>query len=199
MTITYELGDSLYVNVTNRCTNNCAFCVRNHRDSVLEEGSLWINREPSKEEIFDDIKVRDLSKYDELVFCGYGEPFMRFFDVIWIARRVKETSTIPIRVNTNGQVNLICGEDVTDKLEGAIDILSISLNAKNATEYARICKPQHGEAAFDAMLDFAKSAAKHVKRVVMTVVDTLPEADIEQCAKIAKSVGAQFKVRKFIE
>ena len=120
MTITYELGNSLYVNITNRCSNACEFCVRSKHDNVNGHDNLWLDREPTIEEIKADFEKRDLSKYDAVVFCGYGEPTERFDDMIKIAKYLKAKSGIAIRVNTNGQANLINGRDVTPELEGTL-------------------------------------------------------------------------------
>lgn len=201
MTITYEYHNSLYVNITNRCSNACVFCVRRKHDNVNGKDDLWLDREPSIEEIKADFEKRDLSKYDEIVFCGYGEPTERFDDLIEIARWIKSKKTDSvIRINTNGQANLINGRDVTPELDGAIDIIGISLNASNAKEYQDICKSRYGEESFEALQDFAKRAKDYVKLVVFSVVDkTIPESDIEICRKIAEDCGVKFRLREYIE
>ena len=198
MTITYKLGNSLYLNITNRCSNDCVFCVRNFRADVNGADNLWLEREPTIEEIMEDIDKRDLSKYDEVVFCGFGEPLMRWEDVFEIAKRLKENGCpIPIRINTNGHGNLISGKDITPELAGKIDAVSISLNGKNAAEYDKICKSEYGETAFDAMLNFAKQSLEYT-RVILTVVDDMNDADIEACRKIAENIGTEFRVREYI-
>lgn len=200
MTITYELGNSLYVNITNRCSNSCAFCLRTKHDNVNGEDDLWLDREPTIEEIKADFAKRDLSKYDAVVFCGYGEPTERFDDMIEVARWLKANYEVQIRVNTNGHANLICGRDVTPELQGAIDIVSISLNAPNAKAYQEICRSIYGEGAFDALKDFAKKAKPYVKDVVFSVVDkTMPPEDIEACRRIAEDCGVSFRVREYID
>ena len=201
MTITYEYHNSLYVNITNRCSNACVFCVRTKHDNVNGKDDLWLDREPSIEEIKADFEKRDLSKYDEIVFCGYGEPTERFDDLIEIARWIKSKKPDSvIRINTNGQANLINGRDVTPELDGAIDIIGISLNASNAKEYQDICKSRYGEESFEALQDFAKRAKDYVKLVVFSVVDkTIPESDIEICRKIAADCGVKFRLREYIE
>ncbi|MCL2838932.1 MAG: TatD family nuclease-associated radical SAM protein [Oscillospiraceae bacterium] len=198
MIITYELGNSLYINMTNRCSNDCEFCVRNLRDDVNGQDNLWLEREPTVDEIMEDISKRDLSKYDEIVFCGFGEPMIRYDDVLNIAARLKASNSPPIiRVNTNGHGNLIAGRDITPELAGKIDVVSISLNAKNAAEYDKVCRSEYSEAAYAAMLDFAKLASKYA-RVILTVVDDMNAGDIEACRKIAKNLGVDFRVRTFI-
>ncbi len=199
MTITYELSGSLYVNVTNRCSNKCAFCVRDKKDSVNGKDNMWLEREPTVEEILADFERRDLSRYKEVVFCGYGEPFERFDDVMAVARSLKEKNAdIKIRVNTNGQGSLIGGRDITPETEGAIDVVSISLNAENAEKYQKLCKSEFGEAAYGAVIDFARRVKAFVPRVVFSVVDVMSAEEIDACRKIAEDCGVEFRVRELI-
>ena len=198
MTITYELGNSLYINLTNRCDNDCEFCERNLRDSVNGVDNLWLEREPTVEEIIEDIGKRDLTKYNEIVFCGFGEPMIRYNDVLEIAAWLKNCDTPPTtRINTNGHANLIAGYDITPELEGKIDTISISLNAKNAEEYDKVCKSVYGVGAYNAMLEFARLALKYT-RVILTVVDCMGPADIEVCRKIAENFGVALRVRGYM-
>lgn len=200
MTITYELGKSLYVNITNRCSNDCSFCVRLEHDGVNGKDSLWLDREPTVDEIKADFEIRDLTKYDAVVFCGYGEPMIRAYDVIEVSKWLKaKMPDIKIRINTNGQANLICGEDITPKLEGLIDCVSISLNAENAAKYQDVCRSEFGKAAYEGLLEFATLAKKYVPEVVFSVVDIMPKEEIEACRKIAQERGVSFRVREYIE
>ena len=201
MTITYEYQDALYVNLTNRCSNACTFCVRNEHDDVNGKDNLWLEREPTLEEIKADFNRRDLTKYRSVVFCGYGEPTMRFHDMIAIARWLKEQQPeLPIRLNTNGHANLICQRDVTPELKGCIDCVSISLNAENPEKYQELCLSEFGaERSFFGLLEFAKLAKEYVPEVVMTVVDVMPQEEIEHCRKIAEDCGVKFRVRTFIQ
>lgn len=197
MTITYEVGNGLYVNTTNRCSNACEFCVRSTVESFY--GDLWLKREPTVEEICDSIFSRDLSKYTELVFCGYGEPTERIDDILAVADRVKAVCTLPIRINTNGQGSMIAGYDITPKLAGRIDVISISLNTADAKSYQAICHSRFGEAAYEGLLEFAKSAKQYVPKVVLSVVDTtIPPEEIEKCRDIANACGVTLRVREFI-
>lgn len=200
MTITYELGDSLYVNITNRCSNDCSFCVRNEHNGVNGKDNLWLDREPTVDEIKADFEKRDLEKYDAVVFCGYGEPMMRAEVVIVVAKWLKEKMpNLPIRINTNGQANMIYKKDITPQLKGIIDCVSISLNEENAEKYQKICKSVFGEAAYEGILEFARLAKRYVPSVVFSVVDILPKDEIEHCRKIAEECGVSFRVREFIE
>lgn len=201
MTITYELGSSLYVNLTNRCTNACFFCVRNNHDGINDKDNLWLDREPTIAEIKADFDTRDLTKYDMVVFCGYGEPLIRFDDVIEVSKWLKEKSpSTKIRINTNGQANLICGRDVTPEFKGLVDCLSISLNASNAEKYQEICDCQFGTDAYDSILKFASLAKEYVPEVILSVVDKdMTEEEIDACGEIAKQCGVSFRVREYIE
>jgi len=199
MTITYEFGDNLYVNTTNRCTCACEFCLRSYGDTVGSSDSLWLKQEPGREEILADIESRELSQYPELVFCGYGEPTYRLFDILWVCDKLKEKHSIPIRMDTNGHGSLIHGQNIAPLLKGRIDRLSVSLNAATPEAYVRRCHPAGGEAAYQAMLDFTKEAVQYVPFVQMTVVSNIPAEEIEDCRRIAEGLGAKFRVREFIE
>lgn len=195
--IAYPIGDSLYLNLTNRCTNACTFCVRTTTESGMGY-DLWIDKEPTAEEMVADIKAKGIENYKELVLCGYGEPTERFDDMIEVVRQIKAYCPVKVRLNTNGHANLIAEQDVTGKMEGLIDIVSISLNAPDAKRYNEICRCQYGEEGFYAMLDFAKKAKAFVPEVILSVVDVMDKDDIEACRKIAEDIGVKFRVREFI-
>lgn len=198
MTITYEYGKNLYVNLTNRCPNRCEFCLRTHSAGSIYAEDLWLEREPSKEEILEDIKKRDLNQYQQLVFCGYGEPTCRLQDLLWLCDEVKKFSSIDIRINTNGLSDLINGKHSAAQLDDRVDVVSISLNAPNAEKYEDVCHSEFGLEAFPAILKFAAEAGLYVPKVYMTVVDTMPQADIDECRRICEGLGAIFRVRKYI-
>jgi len=201
MTITYEVGDALYINITNRCTNHCSFCVRNNSDGagVVSGMNLWLKHEPSIDEVIEDIQKRDVSKYKEFVFCGYGEPMIRTYDIIEICKKLKGKYNIPIRINTNGQANLIHEEDITPHLEGWVDSISISLNAKDKQQYQAICQSLYGEKVFAAILDFAARSKWYIPGVAFSVVDLISQEDIQACRKIAQRIGADFHIRHFVD
>ena len=133
MTITYVVKNGLYVNMTNRCSNSCDFCIRQNGEGVYGSDSLWLDREPTVDEIVADIAKYDLTTFDELVFCGYGEPTERVDDMLSVASAVKKLVPIKIRLNTNGHGNLIAGRDVTPEFQGLIDVVSISFLASSLT------------------------------------------------------------------
>ena len=202
MTISYEYEGSLYVNLTNKCDCSCVFCLRHngHKGSIYAD-DLWLDHEPSRQEALDDLLSRDYSKYRELVFCGFGEPTYRLDDILWLVDELKARvpGLPPVRINTNGHANRILGWDVTPMLKGRIDTVSISLNGSTPEEYCAVTRPKDGAAAWEAMLDFTRKAARYVPRVVMTVVDKdkTPE-EIGRCRALAESLGAQLRVRAYI-
>ncbi len=200
MTITYPVKRGIYINMTNRCPCACTFCLRQHGDSVYGSDPLWLDREPTVEEVCADLDKWDLSQYEEIVFCGYGEPTERLEDLLKVAAYIRSKSSIAIRINTNGLADLICGERTAPKLEGLIDTVSVSLNATNAEEYQAVVRPRFGIGSYDAMLRFTADCVHYVPHVVMTVVDvvTTPEEQAE-CRRICKSVGATLRVRPYEE
>lgn len=199
MTITYEVGNSLYLNITNRCSNHCDFCIRNNGDGAYGSNSLWLEREPTEEEILAAVDARDVAKYDEVIFCGYGEPTERLDTLLSVAKKLKAKYGCKIRVNTNGQSDLICGRDTSSLFAGAVDTLSISLNAPNAAEYQRVCHSCYGEDAYAAILEFASHVKHYVPHVVLSVVDAaLTEDEILQCEVIAEKAGVPLRVRAYI-
>ena len=198
MNIAYKYQNSLYVNLTNRCTNKCKFCIR-FTPSGVNQIDLWLEHEPSVEEIIAALNEAGFMDYPEVVICGYGEPLLRIDEVLEVARYLKSKKDIKIRVNTNGHANRYAGRDVTPEMKGLIDTISISLNAENAEKYQEICVCDYGEEGFYEMLDFAKKAKEDVPEVVLSVVDVIGEDAIEKCRKIAEDVGVTYRVREFSE
>lgn len=198
MTITYPVKTGIYVNMTNRCPCACTFCLRHNGEGVYGSDSLWLDREPTVQEVCDSIDTWDLSKYNEIVFCGYGEPTERLYDLLEVAKYIKSKSDIKIRINTNGLADLIWNEKTAPKLEGLIDTVSVSLNATNKEEYLKVVRPKFGIDSYDAMLNFTKDCSKYVPNVVMTVVDFVTSKEEQEiCGKICESVGAILRVRPY--
>ena len=155
---------------------------------------MKLENEPSLEDVFKAVGAPEA--YKEVVFCGYGEPTVRFELMKQIAKGLKEKGAKKIRLNTDGLASLAEGRDVTEELKGLIDSVSISLNAHNAEVYKDVCPSKYGENAHQAILDFIKSAVKNIKDVTVTAV-TIPEVDIKACEKLALSLGAKFKAREY--
>lgn len=200
MCITYIVEDKLYVNVTNKCSNRCEFCIRNNGDGAYGSDSLWLEREPTRDEILDSIFSRDLTVFPELVFCGYGEPTYRLDDIIYVAKAVKERyPEMKIRINTNGHSDLIQGRNTAPDYEGIIDIVSISLNTPSAERYQQICHSIYGEESFEALLRFASEVKHYVPTVLLSAVkETLTPDEIEQCRMICSDLGVTLRLRDYI-
>lgn len=198
MTITYPVYNGIYVNMTNRCPCACTFCLRHQSDRIYGSDSLWLDREPSVQEVCNSIDTWDLTKYSEVVFCGYGEPTERLNDLLAVASYIKSKADIKIRINTNGLCDLIAGEPTAHKLSGLIDTVSISLNATNKEDYFRLVRPKFGIDSYDAMLAFAKDCTKYVPNVVMTVVDKVTTKEEQEKSKeICDSLGVKLRVRPY--
>jgi TatD DNase family protein len=190
--ITYPIRNSLYLNITNRCTAACTFCVRYHTDFVKGH-NLRLGEEPAAEELI--AGIGDPKRYAEIVFCGYGEPLLRLDVVKAVAGEVKRRGG-RVRIDTNGHANLIYKRNVLPELAGLVDAVSVSLNAQNAEVYNRISQPKFGIDAYDAVKDFIREAGKYIPDVTATVV-SLPDVDIAACQKIADELGARFRVREY--
>jgi TatD family-associated radical SAM protein len=200
MTTTYRVRDAIYVNLTNRCPCACTFCLRSQGPGVYGSDSLWLDREPTEEEVWESLSAWDLKSFREVVFCGYGEPTERLDALLAIAARLKGRDPAQrVRVNTNGLSDLVNGRPTAALFAGKVDCLSISLNTDDPAEYLAVCRPKFGEAAYPAMLEFAREAAKHVPEVVLTVVGepvTSPEKQA-RCREIAAGLGAKLRVRPY--
>ena len=190
--IAYKIRDSLYLNITNRCTCSCSFCVRNDRDGISGY-NLRLTREPEVEEILK--AVASAEGYREIVFCGFGEPTIQLDTMVAAAGQLKEAGH-SVRVNTNGLGNLYHGFDMTERLQGIVDAFTVSLNASDRESYSRICKPAMGSSAFDGVLDFIRAALARNFHVTVTTVEA-PEVDVEGCRAIARSMGVDFRKRYF--
>lgn len=200
MTILYELGRNLYVNLTNRCPCRCAFCIRQKSKGVGTGDDLWLEHEPDFDEVVHAFEEKELSSYDAVVFCGYGEPLERIDLLLAVCKYLKEKDPdCNIRVNTNGLSDLIHGFPTARLLSGLVDAVSVSLNAPDAAAYNQLCRPVFGEKAFDAMLSFAKECKRFLPEAVLSVVDCIPAKALEECRSVAREAGLALHVREYAE
>ena len=200
MTITYQAKNAVYVNLTNRCPCNCTFCIRRAGPGVYGSDSLWLEREPTADEVATALDAVDLAKFREIVFCGYGEPTERLDVLLGAAEHVKcRDAGVRVRVNTNGLSDLVNGRPTAALFKGKVDCLSISLNTDDPAEYLALCRPKFGDAAYPALLQFAREAASFVPEVVMTVVGepVTDPAKQARCRALAESLGAKLRVRAY--
>lgn len=196
MEILYKVHNNLYVNLTNKCPCACTFCLRQNTDHVGESGRLWLEREPSADEVIAEFSKFDMEQYQEVVFCGFGEPTEAIDVLLQAAAFVKKTYNKKIRINTNGLGNLINGRDITPDFEKIIDVVSISLNTPDADHYYELVRSKFGYQSFEAMLDFAKKCVSHVPQVIMSTVETtITKEEEARCQAICDSIGATYRIR----
>lgn len=198
MTISYEVGDGLYLNITNKCPCNCTFCIRNNGDGAYGSDPLWLEHQPDAEEVIENLRSRDLDSYKEIVFCGYGEPTCELEMLKTVAAYIRSVTKTPIRVNTNGLSDLINKRSTAAEFKGIADTVSISLNASTSEEYNKVTRPSFKDAdCFAEMLGFAGRVKEYVPNVMLTVVDIIGEEEIKRSQAIADSVGIKLRVRKY--
>lgn len=196
MTIVYEVGKNLYVNLTNKCPCSCTFCIRNNGEGAYGSDSLWLEREPTVDEVITALEKADFRKYNEIVYCGYGEPTERIEILADTVKFIKENDGPPIRVNTNGLSDLIHKKPTAYMLEG-VDTVSVSLNAGTKEEYLKVTRPSFGDEAYEAMQKFAVECKKYAKNVVFSVVDVIGEEQIKASQELADRLGIKLRVREY--
>lgn len=195
--VAYSIKNNLYLNVTNFCTNDCVFCHRTAKNNLLYGYNLDLVTEPDSEDVLTAAKEQMESEaFDEVVFCGYGEPTARLDVLISVATALRSYK-VPIRLNTNGHGNLINQRNIIPELEKVFDRISVSLNASGGDEYLKICRPDRGGGTYGAVIDFIRTAAESDIDCVVTAVD-YPGADIKGCEKVVQGIrGAEFRKRVF--
>ncbi len=197
-TYLYTLDGNLYVNLTNKCSNACDFCVRNERTSYYGN-YLWLRHgDPTAEKVIAAANgMGELSRFQEVVFCGFGEPTYKVAEMVALCEYFHEKG-LKTRLNTNGQGNLINKRDIVPDLKGKIDFVNISLNASCYEKYQPICRSQFRESGFDGMLEFAKLCKKNGVPCRFSIVDCIGEAEVEACKRLADSIRIPLYVRKYI-
>jgi len=190
--IVYEIRDSLYLNITNRCTNRCEFCIRD-KTPFVKGHNLKLEREPSADEILDD--VGDPKRYREVVFCGYGEPTARLDTLKTVAGELKKRGA-RVRVVTNGHGDLINSRPIVKELAGIVDRVSVSLNAENPEKYNKLCRPEFGAGTYRHIINFIKACVANRIETEVTCLD-LPSVDIKRCEDEARALGANFRLRSY--
>jgi TatD DNase family protein len=192
--LAYRIRNSLYLNITNRCSNRCTFCPK-FDDFVVKGHDLLLSREPTAQELL--AAAGETGRYDEIVFCGYGEPLLRLDMVKEVASALKIRGA-RIRINTDGQANLVHGRSIPPELAGLVDVISISLNAADPETYQRLCNTPFGPRGFEAVCAFIRECTGHIPRVVATAV-ALPGLDMEPIRRLALSLGATYRERPYAE
>ncbi|MBQ2740241.1 MAG: radical SAM protein [Clostridia bacterium] len=197
-TYVYVLDGKIYLNLTNKCSNGCDFCVRNERASYYGN-YLWLQKgEPTAAQVVAQIHgLGDLTRFKEAVFCGFGEPTYRMDVIVEVADFLHEKG-LSVRLNTNGQGCLINKRDIIPELVGKIDLVNVSLNASCYEKYQKICRSMFREAGFDGMVEFAKSCKRQGVAVRFSIVDCIGEEEVEACKRLAQSVNVPLHIRDYI-
>jgi len=196
MNIAYHVGENLYLNLTNRCTARCDFCLRRKADGIGDAESLWLAREPDTAEVMDDAREKGWTNAAEVVFCGYGEPTMRLEVMLEVAGEMKrQKPDVKLRLNTNGLGSLFAGRDITPEL-AVFDEVSVSLNYIDEEQYNLRCRPMFGVKSFNGILDFVSNLKKHGPDITLTVLSLLEEEEIEAARKFADDLGVKFRIRE---
>ena len=194
--IIYRYAGSLYLNLTNKCPCSCTFCIRTRGQGIGADGSLWLKSEPTATQLIAQLEHTPLEEFDEVVFCGYGEPFCALDTLLEVCAYLRTRPERPcIRINTNGLGDLINGKATASLLEGLVDKISISLNAPDSASYVQLCHPTFGEQSFGAVLSFARECKQYVPGVTLSVVDVISAEQTARCREIATELGIPLRVR----
>ncbi len=198
-TLAYLLDGKIYINLTNRCTNSCIFCLRNDKDDVCGR-NMWLDGEDfSAQDVISQLSELPMSS--EITFCGYGEPMLKLDILKEVAKYIKEKyPNVKIRINTNGHANFVYKRNVCEELKDLVDIISVSLNGVDEKEYNELSQPSF-EGAYEEVKEFIKASSDAGIKTVATVVEGYKgrHIDIEKCERIANELGANLRVREWIE
>ena len=197
--IVYWIDNNLYLNITNKCPNNCYFCFRKYKKGI-QEFNLTLQKEPTQEEVTEKLRMTiNRKNWNEIVFCGFGEPLERLDLILEVTKWIKKNYWKTVRVDTNGQGYLLNkGRNVAQELKNAgVDKVSVSLNAHNKETYNQICKPKF-EDAYENILEFIKKAKKEGLETETTAVTT-PETNLKEIKELAEKMETKFTVREYIQ
>jgi len=196
MSIAYYVGENIYLNITNRCTARCDFCLRRKSDGYGDEESLWLKHEPDADEVMEAAQIKDWQFASEVVFCGFGEPTMRLEVMLEVAHEMKKQKPdVKLRLNTNGLGSMLAERDITSELS-VFDAVSVSLNYIDEEQYSLHCRPMFGLKSFNGILDFISNLTKHVPKVTLTVISFLNNDEIALARKFAEDLGVEFRIRQ---
>lgn len=189
--ISYRIGDRLYLNITDSCTLECSFCPKSRGCYKLAGYDLRMEHRPDAAEI--RASVGDPRDYEEVVFCGLGEPTLRLNVLLEVARDVRARGG-RVRVDTDGLANLVHSRDVLPSLAETVDHLCVSMNAQDPDTYEQVSRPNL-PGSFEAMLAFLAEAPRHLPAVTATAVEGPPGVDLAACERLAAECGVGFRRR----
>lgn len=201
-TYAYILNGNMYINLTNLCTNDCIFCIRSLNDTVSGSNLNLSNENIKTEDVISQIKEKMTPEVKEIVFCGYGEPLLRLDNLKEVAAFIKETyPNLVVRINTNGQANVVYQKNIIPEIKGLIDGISISLNSDNAKQYQELSQSKFGEKVFEEIKTFAKLCQEAGIDTSLSIVTGYKDnvINVENCQKIADSLGVKLRVREWLD
>lgn len=193
-TITYIINNKLYINPTNKCNLHCSFCERETTQNFMVKGYwVWVKKDPTVEDIIKEIP--NPSMYDEIVFCGYGEPTLRIDVIKEVSKYIKSKSQTKVRVDTNGLFLAFGKKESLEELKGLVDTFSVSLNAPDEETYNKICRPPYKN-AFSLLIEFIKLVKDMGFEVIASAV-AYEGIGIDSTEKLANSLGVKFRKREY--
>ncbi len=199
--LAYLLDGKVYINLTNKCTNNCIFCIRSIKNDVVGTNLFLSTENVNAYDVIKQLEAMKDKLSSEIIFCGYGEPMLKLEVLKEVAKYIKEKyPNTKLRVNTNGHANYVYKRNVLPELKGLIDEFSVSLNGENEKEYDELSKPNF-KGAYEEVKKFIKACADEKIAVTATVVEGYKNRhlNLQACEKIANDLGAKFRVREWIE
>lgn len=183
----YPLNTSLYINLTNRCTCRCLFCPLGTNEPLeVQNIDLTLKKEPTSKEILKEIEsyLKEKTRPDEVVFCGYGEPTLRLKEIKEISTELKKQN-FKIRLNTNGHGSLIHKRNIVPELEGLIDEIRISLNGTTSEEYKKLNLPLYRQDTYPLVNEFVLESKKVIPKVFVSAV-LVEQLDVTELKRIAR-------------
>lgn len=201
-TYAYILDGNLYINLTNSCTNNCIFCIRSLNDTVVGANLTLSTENVKASDVIEQIKNKMQPEIEQVVFCGYGEPTLKIEILKEVAGFLRKTyPNKKIRINTNGQANFVFGRDIVSEIAPLIDKVSISLNSDNSKQYQELSQSKFGEEIYEEVKKFAKMCVNAGIETDLSIVIGYKdyEINIENCKKIASDIGANLRIREWLD
>ncbi|MBV1950805.1 MAG: TatD family nuclease-associated radical SAM protein [Cycloclasticus sp.] len=191
-TLVYDIGNSRYVNLSDRCSLRCQFCPKTHHKLQLNEYDLTLEKRPTTQAIIGELG--DPTQFDEVVFCGFGESTLRLKELISVATFVKNNGG-SVRLNTDGLGSLVNKRNILPELSTCVDALCVSMNAQDEDIYNRHCQPTL-KGSYVAMLEFLADAPNYIQQVTATAIDGLEGVNIKTCEALAAERGVSFRRRE---
>ena len=204
----YRFGNNVYINLTNRCPNLCVFCIKTKWKMDFHGNNLNLaGNEPTALAVLHDLETElKTAPFNEVVFCGYGEPTMRLDVLLYVAQTLKgwqaqaKFPPFKIRLNTNGLGARINHKPIVNDLRRVVDIVNVSVNAESAEKWRQLVRPEpEYQNAYPDVLAFLQDCVDaQFENVILSWVQNTG-ADTQALARLAQEVGATFYERSFLD